>query len=79
VFRYLQGAGRIADDEMLRTFNMGIGMIVVVPAHRESEVRAHLTSVREPHWRVGAIVPGARKVIFARDAAGPADWTAARA
>ena len=79
VFRYLRAAGRIVDEEMLRTFNMGIGMVVVVPAHRESEVRAHFNAIREPHWRVGEIVPGSRKVIFARDAAGPADWTAARA
>ncbi|OLD62790.1 MAG: phosphoribosylformylglycinamidine cyclo-ligase, partial [Acidobacteria bacterium 13_1_40CM_2_68_5] len=35
VFRYLQDTGRIADDEMFRTFNMGIGMVLVVPLHRE--------------------------------------------
>jgi phosphoribosylformylglycinamidine cyclo-ligase len=77
VFRYLRREGRVADEEMLRTFNMGIGMVLVVPAHREAEVTRHLDSVREPHWRIGEIVPGNRKVVFARDAAGPADWTAA--
>ena len=79
VFRYLRREGRIADEEMLRTFNMGIGMVLVVPAHREAEVAAHLDGVRERHWRIGEIVPGNRKVVFARDPGGPADWTAATA
>jgi phosphoribosylformylglycinamidine cyclo-ligase len=77
VFRYLRREGRVADEEMLRTFNMGIGMVLVVPAHREAEVSAHLDAARERHWRIGEIVPGNRKVLFARDAVGAADWTAA--
>jgi phosphoribosylformylglycinamidine cyclo-ligase len=77
VFRYMQREGRIADAEMLRTFNMGVGMVLVVPAHREGDVTRHLTAVGERHWRIGEIVPGSRKVEYARDAAGPSDWTAA--
>jgi hypothetical protein len=50
-----------------------------VPAHREAEVTAHLDSVREKHWRIGEIIPGNRKVVFTRDAAGPVDWTAVAA
>jgi phosphoribosylformylglycinamidine cyclo-ligase len=34
IFRWLQQAGGVADDEMMRTFNMGIGLIVVVGADR---------------------------------------------
>jgi phosphoribosylformylglycinamidine cyclo-ligase len=77
VFRYIRREGRVADPEMLRTFNMGIGMVLVVPAHREAEVRDHLVRRRERHWIVGEIVPGARKVLFARAAGAPDDWTAA--
>ena len=78
VFRYLRSEGRIADEEMLRTFNMGIGMVVVVPAHREAEVSDHLRRAREPHWRIGEIVPGSRKVLYGRaDAAAGIDWTIA--
>jgi phosphoribosylformylglycinamidine cyclo-ligase len=75
VFRYLRREGRVADPEMLRTFNMGIGMVLVVPAHREPEVRAHLERRRERYWRIGEIVPGNRKVVYARDPAAPDDWT----
>jgi phosphoribosylformylglycinamidine cyclo-ligase len=77
VFRLMQRDGRIADDEMLRTFNMGIGMVLVVPAHREAEVTLHLDRMREPHWRIGEIVPGNRKVTYTRPAtaAGEGGWT----
>ncbi|HEV8122069.1 MAG TPA: phosphoribosylformylglycinamidine cyclo-ligase [Candidatus Polarisedimenticolia bacterium] len=68
VFRYLWREGRVRDEEMLRTFNMGIGMVLVVPAHREAEVTTHLDQRREKHWRIGEIVPGPRRVIYTRPA-----------
>jgi phosphoribosylformylglycinamidine cyclo-ligase len=68
VFQYLQREGRIADEEMYRTFNMGIGMVLVVPLHRETEVIKHLDNVGEKHYRIGEIVRGNRKVIFATEA-----------
>jgi len=64
VFRYLQDTGRIAGDEMFRTFNMGIGMVLVVPLHRESEVVKHLDTLGEKHYRIGEIVRGNRRVIY---------------
>ena len=70
VFQYLQREGRIADEEMLRTFNMGIGMVLVVPLHREGEVAQHLDALREKHYRIGEIVRGTRKVIYSRDSPG---------
>jgi len=74
LFQYLQREGRVAEEEMLRTFNMGIGMVLVVPLHREAEVLRHLDSVREKYYQIGEIVRGNRKVIYGRDrvGAGPA-------
>src|SRR5213594_1669917 len=71
VFRYLQDTGRIAGDEMFRTFNMGIGMVLVVPLHRESEVARHLDSLGEKHYRIGEIVRGNRRVIYEPESQGP--------
>jgi len=65
VFQYLQREGRVDDDEMFRTFNMGIGMVLVVPLHKESEVVAHLDRMGERHYRIGEIVRGNRKVVYA--------------
>ena len=64
VFRYLQREGRVADDQMFRTFNMGIGMVLVVPLHRENEVVAHLDKMGEKHYRIGEVVRGNRRVIY---------------
>ena len=40
LFRWVQEAGRIADAEMRRTFNMGVGMIVVVSPDQVAKARA---------------------------------------
>ena len=69
VFRYLQREGRIGDEEMFRTFNMGIGMVLVVPLHREEEVVTHLDKMGEKHYRIGEIVRGNRRVIYAQGGA----------
>jgi phosphoribosylformylglycinamidine cyclo-ligase len=68
VFSYMRREGRIADEEMYRTFNMGIGMVLVVPLHRESEVVRHLDGLGEKHYRIGEIVAGTRKVIYSAGA-----------
>ena len=44
VFEYVQDLGSIADDEMFRTFNMGIGFVVVVAGSETDDVRAAFAS-----------------------------------
>lgn len=58
VFRWLREAGGVAEAEMLRTFNCGIGMIVVAPAAKAEAVEAALWATREAPVRLGALVPG---------------------
>ena len=55
VFEWLQAQGKISDEEMLRTFNCGIGMLVVVPPSAVEPVTRVLTSAGETVWRVGII------------------------
>src|SRR5262249_32038105 len=40
VFTHLQKIGNVDQDEMLRTFNMGIGMVLVVPAKKFKRVQS---------------------------------------
>ncbi len=63
VFDWLQTQGQVAQAEMLKTFNCGIGMIVCVAAEDESRALAQLTAAGEQVWTIGKIVP---------DHAGPA-------
>lgn len=65
IFRWLQHAGGVPQDDMLRTFNMGIGLILVVaPAEAGAVLRA-LADAGEPGAvRIGEIVPGHGEVRY---------------
>ena len=59
VFRWLAATGGVEAREMLRTFNCGIGMLVVVEADRADAVRAALTAAGEAPLTVGQVEPRA--------------------
>ena len=55
IFKWLQQQGNIADAEMLRTFNCGVGMIVCVPAEHASEALAILQDFNRGAFEIGSI------------------------
>ena len=57
VFRWLARVGRLDDAEMLRTFNCGIGMIVVADKARAADVSAALSAAGEAPVIIGEIIP----------------------
>ncbi|MGE5267995.1 MAG: phosphoribosylformylglycinamidine cyclo-ligase [Deltaproteobacteria bacterium] len=57
VFSWLAKAGRLDDTEMLRTFNCGIGMVVVADKARAGEVADALTAAGEAPIVLGEIIP----------------------
>ena len=65
VFTHLQKLGNVPPDEMLRTFNMGIGMVLVVPAKKYKRVEALMEKCGEKSYLIGRIVRGDRKVTYA--------------
>ncbi|HEY5225526.1 MAG TPA: AIR synthase-related protein, partial [Methylovirgula sp.] len=56
VFGWLAGLGNVAEAEMLRTFNCGIGMIVVAGASDAGEVEAVLRAAGESPVVIGKVV-----------------------
>jgi phosphoribosylformylglycinamidine cyclo-ligase len=58
VFRWLEEASHAQPKEMYRTFNMGIGMILVVPKDRAQKAVSHLLKQNEHAWVIGEIVKG---------------------
>ena len=64
VFEHLQKLGNVPKDEMLRTFNMGLGMLVVVPAKKFKKAETLLERAGEKFYSVGRIVKGERKVMY---------------
>lgn len=64
IFQHLQQLGSIPQDEMMRTFNMGIGMILVVPPKKFKKVQTVLERAGEKGHTIGRIVKGERKVLY---------------
>ncbi|MDJ0793252.1 MAG: phosphoribosylformylglycinamidine cyclo-ligase [Woeseiaceae bacterium] len=64
VFDFLQEQGLIATDEMRRTFNCGVGMVIVVSEASADEALALLREQDEHAWRIGRIVPGDQAVQY---------------
>ncbi len=56
IFRLIQQGGRIADAEMYRTFNMGIGMILVVAPEDHHDVEHSLERRGEESYLIGSVV-----------------------
>lgn len=56
LFQWLQENGSVADEEMWRVFNCGIGMIAVVPADQAAAITATLTEQGETVYQLGKVV-----------------------
>jgi phosphoribosylformylglycinamidine cyclo-ligase len=65
IFEHLQALGAVSQDEMLRTFNMGIGLIAVIPGDKFKRAKSMLDRAGEKFYVIGRTVKGDRKVIYA--------------
>jgi len=64
VFDWLAQHGNIADEEMLRTFNCGVGMVVVVDSKDVDAAISTLLALGENAWQIGRIDKGDGPVEF---------------
>jgi phosphoribosylformylglycinamidine cyclo-ligase len=55
IFSYLARLGQLEREELLSTFNLGVGMILVVPAQHARSVEGELKRRREKYYRIGQI------------------------
>jgi phosphoribosylformylglycinamidine cyclo-ligase len=58
IFDLIRRLGTVPEDDMLRTFNMGVGMALVVGERDVARVAAELKKKREKFWTIGRIVRG---------------------
>ena len=63
VFKKLQEWGNVPWHEMYRTFNMGVGMVLVVSPKEADAVRAHLKANNETFYELGSVVKGSQQAI----------------
>ena len=62
IFSLIQKEGKISDEEMYRTFNMGIGMVLIVRADKTEQIINELGQMDFPSYIIGKVVKGEQKV-----------------
>ncbi len=63
IFELIQDLGRVPDEDMYHTFNMGVGFILVVPESIAEETASRLSANGETAYRIGRIESGERGVV----------------
>jgi phosphoribosylformylglycinamidine cyclo-ligase len=64
IFTLLQRGGGVSTEEMYRVFNMGVGMVLIVPPQAVPSVQAAASRMRIPSYRIGCIARGKRSVVL---------------
>src|SRR5262249_13460610 len=64
VFNLLEQIGSIPKDDLLRTFNLGIGMVVIFNKENEGLVTNELDKAGEAYYRIGSVTAGNQQVHF---------------
>jgi len=64
LFELLRRLGNVSDREMYRTFNMGIGMVVVCNESDAETIKTHLHDRGEECYEIGCVVAGNREVLI---------------
>ncbi|CAM4423482.1 phosphoribosylformylglycinamidine cyclo-ligase [Paenibacillus endophyticus] len=64
IFDLMQSKGSITNRDMFTTFNMGIGLVVVVPADQANEALRIAAELGEQAYRIGTVTEGSRIVTF---------------
>ena len=59
VFDWLQREGNVAREEMWRTFNCGIGFVLIAPQDAVAALEGELDRLALPHWRIGEVTEAA--------------------
>ncbi|HUS11055.1 MAG TPA: phosphoribosylformylglycinamidine cyclo-ligase [Pyrinomonadaceae bacterium] len=64
VFKLMQEIGNVSAAELYRTFNMGVGMVVVTAAQDQNAVESHLQQQGTAVYQIGRVIVGNREVSF---------------
>jgi phosphoribosylformylglycinamidine cyclo-ligase len=64
IFRKIQTKGRISDHEMFRTFNMGVGMVMILSPRSVKRALSRMDEMGFKAWVIGEVVDGDDGVLF---------------
>ncbi|MGH9456713.1 MAG: phosphoribosylformylglycinamidine cyclo-ligase [Thermoanaerobaculia bacterium] len=74
VFHFIREKGEVETAEMLRVFNMGIGMVIIVAPEDVARVTRRLESLRQKYAFIGNVVPGSGRVVYDHPPKGFPSW-----
>jgi phosphoribosylformylglycinamidine cyclo-ligase len=64
IFEHLRDLGQVSQDEMMRTFNMGVGLIAVIPAAKFTRAKTLLDRAEEKFFVIGRVIKGEKRVQY---------------
>ncbi len=65
IFTLMQQLGNVSEAEMYRTFNMGVGMVIICARQNAESIQSHFGARGEPCFSIGTVIPGHQQVEFA--------------
>jgi phosphoribosylformylglycinamidine cyclo-ligase len=74
IFKLLFEKGNVDRDEMLRVFNMGVGMVLIAAPDQVDGIAKHFARIGQPCYFIGNVVKGSGKVQYDIPPAGFASW-----
>jgi phosphoribosylformylglycinamidine cyclo-ligase len=74
IFQFLYEKGGIDRVEMLRVFNMGIGMVLMIGPDQIDAVSKHFAQIGQSYFFIGNVVKGSRSVVYDAPPSGFASW-----
>ena len=74
IFRFLYEKGGVDRDEMLRVFNMGVGMVLIVAPEDVDRVASHFARIGQKYYFIGNVVKGSGRVVYDAPPSGFASW-----
>jgi phosphoribosylformylglycinamidine cyclo-ligase len=64
IFGLLQRTGNVPEADMYRTFNMGVGMVIICAQPDAEIIQSHINGLRGHCYRIGTVIPGPKEVTF---------------
>ena len=64
IFNWIQDQGNISTEEMQRTFNCGIGMVLIIKENYQMEVTNSLEQLGYESYQIGYVEKGSSKVVL---------------
>jgi phosphoribosylformylglycinamidine cyclo-ligase len=64
IFALMQQIGHVPEAEMYRTFNMGVGMVIICAQQNAELIKSHINALHEHCYAIGTVISGRQEVTF---------------